>query len=121
MPDPPQQTPPTTQYDQLLAGGLGQMQWTWQLELFTDGLDSLLDWMFPTTPTWVQPAYDRIMGFVDKIRLWFSSKLTGGHTYETEAEFRADFEAATIFAESQTGDSRDAILALLAAGPSEPQ
>jgi hypothetical protein len=106
-------------YDMLMAGGLAQMQWTWPLDLFNEGLDELLDWIFPVTPGWVQPAYDKIMGFVDKIKSWFSSKLSSGYEYEDLEEFLADYESATAYAESETSDSREYIAALVAAGPGE--
>ncbi len=116
MQDPPYQTP-NTQYDYLLIGGLGQLQWSWPWDFFSGGLDMLLDWMFPTTPGWVQPAYDAITGFVSKIGSWFSTNRGTSHQYEDEESFRADFEIATRYAESETGDSRVAILEMLAAGP----
>jgi hypothetical protein len=120
MPDPPYQTP-ATQYDGLLIGGLGQLQWSWPWDLFSGGLDLLLDWMFPVTPGWVQPAYDAITGFLDKIGSWFTSNRGTSYEYENEAAFRADFELATLYAEAETGISRAEILEMLAAGPGEPE
>lgn len=119
MPDPPIQTP-QTQYDLLLVGGMQQLQWSWPWDLFSGGLDELLDWVFPVTPSWVEPAYGIITGFVDKIKAWFSSNVVDGYEYEDAAEFLADFESATAYAESETGESRATIASLVAAGPGEP-
>jgi hypothetical protein len=114
MPKPP---PPPPQYDDLLIGGLSNMQWTWPWELFSGGLDELLNFIFPVTPPWVQPAYNLITGFVDKIKSWFSLNRANGYEYEDEDEFLADFEEATQYAESETGTTREDIVALFLAGP----
>lgn len=100
---------------------MGQMQWTWQLDLFIEGLDDLLDFVFPVTPPWVQPAYDRIMGFIDKIHSWFAPKLANGHTYQDAEEFLADWESATLYAESETEETRGDIAAMVIAGAGEPE
>jgi hypothetical protein len=113
-----QMKPETPVYDELLIGGLAQMQWTWPLEMFNTGLDDLLNWVFPVTPGWVQPAYDRIMGWVDKIKSWFSANVAMGYEYQDEDEFIADFEDAIAYAERETGDTRAEIIALIDAGPS---